>query len=281
MTQPQTGPEASPLVLIANDHEWTARAVESILVADGFRVLRTHTAGETLQVAGAVDPDLVILDHQLPDFSGVEVCRRLRADPRFGPALPVIITTAGPSGRPQRLAAYEAGAWEFYGQPLDAEALLHKLRVYNASYRELRRLRRAALIDSDTGLYSRSGLVRRANELLGEARRGGRAMSCVQWSVAPEAVANHLGQLATAFRAHGRSADAHGRLGDAEFAVIAPDTGASGADRLAERMREELAHAVEGGADTIRIAVVSVEDPSQLPADGEQFLERLVPALAA
>ncbi len=275
----QNGSEASPLVLIANDHEWTARAVESILVADGFRVLRTHTAGETLQVAGAVDPDLVILDHQLPDYSGVEVCRRLRADPRFGPALPVIITTAGPSGRPQRLAAYEAGAWEFYGQPLDAEALLHKLRVYNASYRELRRLRRQALVDSDTGLYSRVGLVRRANELLGEARRGGRAMACVRWTIAPEAAAEHLGQLASAFREHGRAADAHGRISDTEFAAVAPDTGAVGADRLAERMREQLAVVIDAGA--IRTAVVAVEDPAQLPADGEQLLERLVPALAA
>jgi PleD family two-component response regulator len=281
MTEPQTGANTSPLVLIANDHEWTARAVETILVADGFRVLRTHTAAETLQVASAVDPDLVILDHQLPDYSGVEVCRRLRADPRFGPALPVIITTAGPSGRPQRLAAYEAGAWEFYGQPLDAEALLHKLRVYNASYRELRRLRRQGMLDADTGLYTRTGLVRRANELLGEARRGGRSMACVRWSVGAPVDGDHLERLASAFRLHGRSADAHARLSDTEFAAIAPDTGSSGADRMAERMRQQLAEIVEGGAEAIRTAVFAIEDPAQLPADGEQLLERLTPALAA
>ncbi|HEX3928040.1 MAG TPA: response regulator [Gemmatimonadales bacterium] len=276
-----TSRDTSPLVLIANDQEWTARAVETILVAAGFRVLRTHTAGETLQVAAAVDPDLMILDHQLPDFSGVEVCRRLRADPRFGAGLPVIITTAGASGRAQRLAAYDAGAWEFYGQPLDPEALLQKLRVYYASYRELRRLRDEALIDHQTGLYSRLGLARRATEFLGEARRAGRAVSCVRWSVPMTVDAPLLSRVGAAFRVNGRAADALGRLGDGEFAAVAPDTGIAGADRLAERLRDMISQTVALGAEMIRTTVVAVEDPGLLPSDGDQLLDRLTPALAA
>ena len=149
---PET-PSESPLVLIANDQEWTARAIESILAAKGYRVLRTFTAQETLKLARVVDPDLVILDQQLPDFSGVEVCSQLRADERFGAALPIIITTAGPSGRQQRLAANEAGAWEFFGQPLDAESLLHKISVYLASYLAVKRLRHGALIDEVRFLF--------------------------------------------------------------------------------------------------------------------------------
>ena len=240
-----SAPSTSPLVLIANDQEWTARAVETILVAAGFRVLRTHTATETLEVARGVDPDLVILDHQLPDYSGVELCRRLRSDPQFGPGLPVIITTAGPSGRPQRLAAYEAGAWEFYGQPLDAEALLQKLRAYYASYRELRRLRDEVMLDHATGLYTRVGLVHRATELLGEARRAGRSVSCVRWTMLAPFDAGGAERAAAAFKIHGRAADVHGRLADGEFATIAPDTSADGADRLADRLRIALGRAVE------------------------------------
>src|ERR1019366_9632360 len=97
--------ENGPLVLIANDQEWTGRAVESILVATGYRVVHALTATQALEVARRVSPDLAILDLQLPDFSGVEVCRQLRSDPQFGPSLPIIITTAGPSGRPQRATA--------------------------------------------------------------------------------------------------------------------------------------------------------------------------------
>jgi len=271
----------NPLVLIANDQEWTARAIESILVDSGLRVLRSFTASETMRVAGEADPDLVILDNQLPDYSGIEVCRKLRADPRFGPGLPIIITTAGPSGRPQRIAAYDAGAWEFYGQPLDAEALLHKLHTFIASYRELRRIRGDALIDSDTGLYSRQGLVRRAGELLGDARRSSRAVACVRWTLPANLDADRLHRSALVFRAQGRTADAHGRLGDNEFATVAPDTGSKGADRLASRFRDLICEAGGMAADAVRVSVVAVDDTSGISTDGEQLLERLGAAVAA
>lgn len=272
---------ASPLILIANDQEWTARAVESILVANGYRVLRAFTARETLEIAASIDPDLVILDQQLPDFTGVEVCRRLRADPRFGAALPVIITTAGSSGRQQRLDAYAAGAWEFYGQPLDAEALLHKLRVYLAAYGHARRLRDSALIDTETGLYSRVGLARRATELLGEARRTGRAVACARWSMGDDLGADRVAEVAGVFKSQGRAADALGRIAPREFAIVAPDTGPDGAERMAERLRGILALAAGADSATVRASVLSVEDPVLLPEDGEALLIRLQPSMAA
>ena len=280
---PNAAALATPLVLIANDQEWTARAVESILMANGFRVSRAFTAKDTLALASASDPDVVILDQQLPDFSGVEVCRQLRADPRFGTSLPVMITTAGPSGRQQRLSAYEAGAWEFYGQPLDAEALLHKLRVYSAAYREVRRLRQATMLDPATGLYSRSGLARRASELLGEARRSGRAVACVAWSLAGAADTDGSRQAGALLRLQGRTADAFGRLENGEFAVVAPGTDARGAEQLAERFRGVIASAYTAQRDAVRTTILSDDaSATTLPTgDGEQLLDRLRLALAA
>jgi PleD family two-component response regulator len=271
----------SPLILIANDQEWTARAVESILAASGYRVAHAYTAGEALQAASDADPDVVILDQQLPDFSGLEVCRRLRADPRFGASLPVIITTAGPSGRPQRLGAYAAGAWEFYGQPLDAEALLGKLDVYVAAYQQTRQLRSSALIDASTGLYSRLGLARRANELIAEARRRGRAVSCVVWSVWRGEPVERVDETITAFRANGRAADALGRLGDGEFAIVAPGTDADAAQKLSERIRDVLARASGRSSDHVRSTFLTTADPIQLASDGDQIIDHLVSSLAA
>ncbi len=270
-----------PLVLIANDQEWTARAIESILAAKGYRVLRTFTARETLKLARVVDPDLVILDQQLPDYSGVEVCRQLRADERFGAALPIIVTTAGPSGRQQRLAANAAGAWEFFGQPLDAESLLHKISVYLASYLEVQRLRHGALVDDVTGLYSRAGLSRRANEILSEARRAGTAVTCVGWSLPQPIEDTSLDLTASVLRVHGRAADAFGRLSPGDFAVVAPNTTASGAERLAERFHEIFLRHASAEAGTVRTTIVTIEDPADLATDGDQLLERLTHALAA
>lgn len=272
--------EEPPLVLIANDQEWTGRAVESILAANGYRVVQAYTAREAIATAHAVSPDLVILDQQLPDFSGVEVCRQLRSDPRFGPSLPIIITTAGPSGRPQRLTAYAAGAWEFYGQPLDSEALLHKLRVYLASYQEVRRLRRATLVESH-GLYTQAGLAQRANELVAEMRRAGRPIACVAWSLGDVADAAVMDRVMAVFRQNGRASDVLGRLDSGEFAVVAGGASAASAGHIAERFRNVFTNALGNGPAAVRATVVGIDDPVEIPSTGGELLERLTLALAA
>ncbi len=276
-----TGSDHSPLILIANDQEWTARAVESILESSGYRVAHAYTARDVLSLAASCDPDLVILDQQLPDFSGTEVCRELRADPRFGALLPIIITTAGPSGRPQRLNAYAAGAWEFYGQPLDAEALLQKIGVYLSAYQETRRLRRCVMVDDTTGLYSRLGLAKRATELIGEARRVGRAFACIAWSVPGLESVAAMGSIATAFRSQGRVTDALAQLGESTLALVAPGASSTDASRLADRMGRVIANAAGITADRIRATIVSAEDPDLLPSDGDQLLDQVTLALAS
>ena len=273
-------PDAGSLVLIANDQEWTSRAIASILTANGYRVAHAFTAAEALAVAGRTEPELVILDHQLPDIPGTEVCRRLRADPRFGPALPIIITTAGPSGRPQRMSAYAAGAWEFYGQPLDSDALLHKAVVYTTAYREARKLRRGALIDDASGLYNESALVHRANEAIAKARRLGRTVAGVAWSLSDAAAAKRR-NAAAAFRSGGRAADTLGCLDSGAFAAVATGIDRAGAKRMAARLREALADAAGVNVDEIRTTVVTGGDATELPSDGEELLKQLGVAIAA
>lgn len=275
---PTQNSDDSPLILIANDQEWTARAVESILVSNGYQVVRAFTAREATELAEARDPDLLILDLQLPDYSGIELCRRLRADPRFGPLLPVIITTAGPSGRQQRLAAYAAGAWEFYGQPLDAEALLHKVATYHQTYRKLRRLRQDALMDGETGLYNRVGLVKRATELLGDARRSGREIACVAWSVPTPF--EGMQEVGAGLRRQARASDAFGRLSGSEFAAVALDTDLDGAQHFADRVQELIATTIDSPVDAVRTTVVAI-DKSSPPTDGSQLLDRIRLTLAA
>src|SRR5919107_3043588 len=176
---------ATPLVLIANDQEWSARSLESILGPSGYSVVRAYTGQQALERARTVQPDLIILDAQMPDIHGFEVCRMLRSDPRFSSTTPIVITTSGPSGRTQRLEAYQAGAWEILGQPLDGESLLLKLNTFLASKREVDALREESLLDQGTGLYNMRGLARRAKEIGSEAFRRRDPLACVVFS--PEA----------------------------------------------------------------------------------------------
>ncbi len=135
------------MVLIANDQEWSARSLESILGPNGYSVVRAYTGQQALERARTAQPDMIILDAQMPDIHGFEVCRMLRSDPRFSATTPIVITTSGPSGRTQRLEAYRAGAWEFLGQPLDGESLLLKLRTFLQCKLEVDALREESLLD--------------------------------------------------------------------------------------------------------------------------------------
>src|SRR5215212_7184505 len=176
---------SAPLVLIANDQEWSARSLESILGPNGYSVVRAYTGQQALERARTAQPDIIILDAQMPDMHGFEVCRSLRSDPRFSSTTPIVITTSGPSGRTQRLEAYRCGAWEFLGQPLDGEALLLKLGTFLESKRQVDLLREENLLDSTTGLYNMRGLSRRAREIGSDAIRRRDALACVVFAPEP------------------------------------------------------------------------------------------------
>jgi PleD family two-component response regulator len=275
----------SPLVLIANDQEWSARSLESTLEPNGYAVVRAFTGAQALARARSELPDVVILDAQMPDMHGFDVCRELRRDRDLGPTTPIIITTAGPSGRAQRLEALEAGAWEFFGQPIDGEALLFKLRTFVAAKLESDRLRELRLLDPATGLYTRAGLARRAREIGSSASRRHDALACVVLgseldSAAPEEASHARERLGQLLLETGRSSDALGLLNDGEFAVIAPATGAQGAVKLVERLAEAIETAPGGaGWGKLRAGYCTVADFAASSLNADQLLECAAAAL--
>jgi diguanylate cyclase (GGDEF)-like protein len=283
----------APLVLIANDQEWSARSLESILGPSGFAVVRAYTGQQALERARTSQPDLIILDAQMPDMHGFEVCRTLRSDPRFSATTPIVITTSGPSGRTQRLEAYRAGAWEFLGQPLDGEALLLKLNTFLQSKREVDAVREENLLDPGTGLYNMRGLSRRAREIGAEAFRRRDPVACVVFAPdldesqaeEPEDEARRMSdQVALLFRQAGRASDAIGRLGMSEYGVIAPATGPEAAVRLARRLGgavESSPIPVRGGERTLKLRAgyCAVADFAESSVDAVELLLRATTAL--
>jgi diguanylate cyclase (GGDEF)-like protein len=284
-----------PLILLANDQEWSARSLESILGPNGYAVLRAYTGKQVLDLARTAQPDLVIIDIRLPDMSGIEVCRSLYEDARFNQATPVVITTSDVSEREQRLAAYQAGAWEFASQPLDGEVLLLKLNAFMRSKREADRLRAESLLDPLTGLYNMRGLVRRAREISAEAQRLRAPIACVAFSPVvemPDLEERSLnGQterviecVASIVRRTGRVSDAIGRLGPTDFAIIAPATEGQGAVRMMERIQDVMdAEPIAiGDAERkirIRAGYCAVPDFSESAVDAVEMLLRATTAL--
>lgn len=282
--------EKPPLVLIANDQEWTARSLESILEAEGYAVLRAYTGRQALDRALAERPDLVILDRQLPDMDGPTVCRLLRDPAALGPMLPVVITTAGPAGRTQRLEACEAGAWEFFGQPLDAEIVTFKLRTFLEAKQHADQVRRESLIDELTGLYNARGLERRAREVGAEASRQRQPLACVVFGMqedgladALEAAADMARQIGGTFQRVGRTADVVGRLGALDFALVAPATTAEGARALVDRITAAAKQGTASGGDgqgvALRAGYCAVSDYGAGEMDVSEMLQRAQAAM--
>jgi PleD family two-component response regulator len=240
MDQPAARRPRPPLVLIVNDQEWSTRSLESILAPSGYAVLRAYTGSKGLERAVAARPDVILVGAALPDMDGLELCRAMRDDPHITPSTPIIMTTTGRPGRNERLGALRAGAWDYLGQPLDAEELLLRFDGFVRAKHDADRARDEGMIDALTGLYSLSGLSRRSRELGSQAYRQSGPFACVVFRAEGpdhEAVVEQMVRdFADRLRSLGRMSDAIGRIGGAEFALFAPGADAEGAQAIVERL---------------------------------------------
>jgi DNA-binding NarL/FixJ family response regulator len=109
---------------VVDDTPQNIRVLEAVLVPCGYVVATASSGYEALAKVAAEQPDLVLVDVVMPDIDGLEVCRRLRAEPatRF---LPVIMITA--SGDQEKVKALESGADDFVQKPFNRSELLARV----------------------------------------------------------------------------------------------------------------------------------------------------------
>lgn len=113
-------------VLIIDDSEDAARTLAALLESAGYETRIAGGGVEGLELADSDRPGAVILDLDLPDMSGYEVCRRLRARP-FGAQL-LIIALTGWTRHSDRVAASEAGCDHYVVKPASLDTLDALLR---------------------------------------------------------------------------------------------------------------------------------------------------------
>jgi CheY-like chemotaxis protein len=99
-----------------------------LLRAAGFTVLEAKTAGEGIRAATERLPDLILLDIRLPDMDGLEVVRRLRAEPRTA-AMPVVALTAQ-AMKGDEDAARSAGCSGYITKPINTRTFLADVGRY-------------------------------------------------------------------------------------------------------------------------------------------------------
>jgi DNA-binding response OmpR family regulator len=146
---------ATQTILVVEDDPAIRRGLEMNLQAEGFRPVAVPTGEAALEIADREEIALVLLDVMLPGISGLEVCRRLRAQ---GRDLPIILVSARGSER-QVIAGLEEGADDYVIKPFRIGELLARMRA---------RLRRSPRIEAyrfgDVEIDMPRLLVRRAGE---------------------------------------------------------------------------------------------------------------------
>ncbi|NND19662.1 MAG: phosphate regulon transcriptional regulator PhoB [Silicimonas sp.] len=148
-----------PSVLVVEDEPAQREVLVYNLRAEGYEVVQAADGDDGLVLVEEVTPDLIILDWMLPGVSGIEVCRRLKANTKSR-AIPIILLTAR-GDEADRVRGLETGADDYVVKPYSINELMARART------QLRRARPAATgqrlqfqdieLDAETHRVTRGG----------------------------------------------------------------------------------------------------------------------------
>jgi two-component system, OmpR family, phosphate regulon response regulator PhoB len=116
----------SDLILIVEDEQDLAKTLAYNLEREGYQTVVANNGGDALKSLSPL-PDLVLLDLMLPDMSGKEVCRQLKADERTR-HVPVVMLTAK-AEEMDRVIGFEVGADDYVVKPFSVRELMLRVKA--------------------------------------------------------------------------------------------------------------------------------------------------------
>jgi two-component system cell cycle response regulator DivK len=122
MVDEQSDQPLGKRILIVEDNELNMKLLNDILEAHGYDILKTDRGEHAIELARHAHPDLILLDIQLPDISGLEVSRRLKADQATKRVPIVAVTAFAMSGDERR--ARDSGCDAYVTKPVILRDLL-------------------------------------------------------------------------------------------------------------------------------------------------------------
>jgi diguanylate cyclase (GGDEF)-like protein len=219
-----------------------AKECEDILCADG------GVSG--LEMARREKPDIILLDLDMPDMSGYDVCRQLKTEPEMC-MIPVLFLS-GLTNAEDKVKGLDLGAIDYITKPFDAFELRARVRAAIRTKHLQDLLIEHAHIDPLTGLPNRRALMERLQSEWARIQRHGGRIAFIMADVdhfkeVNDAFGHHIGdkllqEVAKIFMRQCRATDLPARFGGDEFAVIVPCEIASNAANLARRCQKDIAN---------------------------------------
>jgi len=115
-------------VLVVDDIARNLQVVGTLLRHEGYEVMPATSGADALEGVQAQVPDLILLDMMMPEMDGLEVCRRLKANPAVQ-NIPIIFLTAS-NEMEHLIKGFEAGAVDYVTKPFNAPELLARVRTH-------------------------------------------------------------------------------------------------------------------------------------------------------
>ena len=118
----------SKRILVIEDQEDNRQIVRDLVTASGYELIEATTGEDGLEAATREQPDLILMDIQLPGIDGYEVTRRIKADPKLSKIPIIAVTSYALSGDDKK--AFAAGCDGYVTKPYSPRLLLAKIREY-------------------------------------------------------------------------------------------------------------------------------------------------------
>lgn len=258
--------------------------LEGQLTAAGHGILLAWNPAEALALIAIEEPDMVVIEADLPDGGGRTLCETLAYT--SDNERPLVIETTADLAFEERLGWLKSGAWDCLipSSEVDREASLQRIDWFIRARRATARDRLGMLTDPRTGLYNRLGLSRRARELGAQSFRNRESVACVVFDLGLDPDTEEaMASCARGMQDEGRLSDVLARLADREITVLAAHTDESGALKLADRMAHAIrAHLALTTGETGRVEIRAAWDcVSSLGYGPVQPIDLVIRAAAA
>jgi two-component system, cell cycle response regulator len=222
--------------------------VRARLEDEPVEVITASDGASGLRAALELNPDLILLDVEIPAPEGFEVCRRLKEDPRTM-QIPIIFLT-GAASTESKIRGLDLGAVDYVTKPFEPAELQARVRASLRTKYLLDLLSRKAMIDGLTGLFNRAYFDVRLTAEGALARRTNAPLSCMLMDIDHfKKVNDRHGHLLgdEVLRGIGqvmidscRTEDTVCRFGGEEFVILCPNTSPEATSLLAERLRQKI-----------------------------------------
>lgn len=235
-------------VLLVDDDPTAIRILSHIL--SDYAPLRFATSGQVaLKLARESVPDLVMLDVEMPEFSGFETCKAFKSDPSLA-SVPIVFITSHESPQLETVGL-QLGAADFIGKPPHASLVLARVRTYHQLKMLSDTVRSAVTMDFLTGTSTRRQMEKTLAQEWLRAQRSRAPLSLLladiddftafNTDLGDEAGDACLHSVADALRSVAqRSTDLLARHGGGKFALLLPETDGQAATTIAQRALQAI-----------------------------------------